>query len=819
MKNLLHSVCIYIALLSAFTASAQEASVDHQLEFSIFNASNGLADNTVQIIKCTKTGRMIIATQGNINFYDGANFNHIDTYLDYQLKLDGYSGNYNLGFDRYHHIWLKNDHSVTCVNLYSEEFIADPSEVVKELGCEEKILDVFVDSIGDVWFETPYGLYDVQTKKMHSLEAGKQLLDVNTYQDWLIVFYEDGDEMAINRESGEVVHTTSPSVYGIEEYSSSALTLRSDDIFYTIRNGEKGAVLLSFDVNSLEWKKLLEVPYHLNDLTLHDSLLYIPSDYSYWTFDPKTAQKLHYKRLPLMRNRSLSGKCNTISFDKQGGMWIGTESRGVLYARPHISPIKVYDLNSPEAARYVAMMDTLHSNISELEGKPASYKFTDSRNWTWYGTTTGLYGYMASDSTPIVYNKKNGLLNNIVHAIVEDHHNNLWVSTSYGLSCIIFEAGKPVFVNSFNNYDNVPNEAFIDAKALCLEDGKIVMQMIDHVIEFDPEKFETVLNKHRNYMINPKLIRLLVNGNFIEAGEEVDGNVILDRAITRVKDIWLNANQNSISLTFSGLNYFRPIQTCYRVRVKGIDEKWKVYSYFDGSRFVDRLGLLHLPMVNLKPGTYEIEVQASMFPNSWEDSSAQYIWKVHVNQPWWQATGVYALLVLVILVLVVVNIVIFTRNTRTRAHLNAENGLMLKRLEAFAERCHAYDNELLSPQTDELLSGIHEPELSADFIEIMAKLLPYIISNKNKLTFHEMCKICDTDIVNLNKIMSSNLYKSPRSLMMFMRLDKAARLLKTTNKTIEEISEECQFYTPNFFIGNFYHRYKMTPIQYRNQNK
>ena len=39
--------------------------------FEYFNASDGLADNSAQVIKCTKTGRMVTATVGQINFFDG----------------------------------------------------------------------------------------------------------------------------------------------------------------------------------------------------------------------------------------------------------------------------------------------------------------------------------------------------------------------------------------------------------------------------------------------------------------------------------------------------------------------------------------------------------------------------------------------------------------------------------------------------------------------------------------------------------------------------------------------------------------------------
>lgn len=811
MKHVIQTISLICMLLASMSSLASET---NDRLFETINASKGLADNSVQIIRCTKTGRMIISTIGNLNFYDGVEFNHIDTHLDYQLPLDGYAGNYNLGFDRYHHIWLKNNHTVTCVDLYMERFVPDPQRIVKEMGCEEQVLDVFVDSIGDVWFETPIGLYDIQTKKTLSLLKEHDLQDIETYKGMILAFYDNGEEVAMSRETGEIVHQTAPREYDAGKYNQSSVIFRTDSICYLIRSGESESVLLQFNIVTEQWQTILEVPYHLNGLTLHKDDLYIASDKGYWVYSPSAGKLTHHEQVKLLNGRVYNAVCNTISFDKQGGMWLGTEYRGILYSRPHLSPIHVLEFSDPKADSLMRLLEPLKQNITEFKGKHANSIFTDSRNWTWCGTTSGLYAYPDGSDEPIVYNKKHGLLNNVVHAVIEDHHHNIWLSTSYGISYISFEDGKPSFVNSFNNYDNVPNESFVNGKALCLDDGAIVMQTVDHLVYFQPDHFTTV-NKNNNTALSPKLIRLLVNGNFVESGEEVDGNIIIDRAITRVKDIWLNADQNSIALTFSGLNYFRPIQTCYRVRVKGIDDKWRVYSYFNGTDLVDTRGLLHLPIVGIKPGTYEVEVQVSMYPNVWDDSDVHYRWNIHVDQPWWQATGVYALLVLIVLAIAVYNIVLYSRNTRMKARLAVEEGTMVKRIALFMDRYNVYDKGMLAPLHEELLMGRLEAVPSTEFIELMMKMIPYLQAHPTRFSLKKLSEISNTDIVTLQQIFFSNLYKSPRPLIMKMRLLKAADMLRNTDKSIEDIAKECQFYTPNYFMGSFFHQYKKTPLEYR----
>ena len=68
--------------------------------FYVYNASNGLSDNSAQTIKCTLTGRLIITTSGQINFFDGQKFNFIDPDIDDFFPIPNYKGHYHLYFDK-----------------------------------------------------------------------------------------------------------------------------------------------------------------------------------------------------------------------------------------------------------------------------------------------------------------------------------------------------------------------------------------------------------------------------------------------------------------------------------------------------------------------------------------------------------------------------------------------------------------------------------------------------------------------------------------------------------------------------------------------
>ena len=108
VKKILEKLVLCCLLISSLTVSA----VEHR--FYVYNAANGLSDNSAQTINCTKTGRLVITTMGQINFFDGQTFTYIDPSTENIYPLKNYSGNYHLYFDKYHHLWLKDTHSVTC---------------------------------------------------------------------------------------------------------------------------------------------------------------------------------------------------------------------------------------------------------------------------------------------------------------------------------------------------------------------------------------------------------------------------------------------------------------------------------------------------------------------------------------------------------------------------------------------------------------------------------------------------------------------------------------------------------------------------------
>ena len=807
MKNLSLRVFLTMTLLAAWlTGRADEAA----RSFITFDSSYGLGDNSAQVIECTRTGRMVISTIGHVNFYDGDSFAHIDPSADDIMPLPGYNGHYHLYFDKFHHLWVKDRYQVTCVNLRMEHFVRDVAGVIRGMGVEGSVDDLFGDHDNHLWFRQGSKLVSPEYRKTFPVGDHAELLDVDVHDSTLLMqFYADGRLSVFDMKSGCHLYD-SPAGTGDDGYQRTAVVRFHGGIYYLIRNGHRGGQLQAYDPERRAWKMLLNTPYSLNNITPYDERLYIPCAYGYWVGDLLGGQWTHVETVTLFGGRQLSTDVNDICFDRQGGMWMGTEKRGLLYARPYASPFRVYRHDEPEAAVLLAAIDAQQKGRAGQLPRRVNCVYRDSRGWTWTGTYSGL---QVVKGDTLMLTRKNGFVNDVVHCVVEDDSHNMWVGTSNGISKVWISKGTVDRISNYDRSDNVPVESFGNDRAARLADGTIAMQGVDCIVAFRPGDFHTT--EMEQMELYPKLTRLMVDGHEVEPGVEYDGRLILDRAVTRVSEINLNYNQNSLSFTFSGLNYWRPIQTFYRVRVAGIIDEWRVYSYANSRGLVDRRGMFHLPLTGLAPGQYLIELQASMSPDRWE--TPPYIWSVRVYQPWWRSTGIYILLVAVVLLLVVANFWMLMRNSRLRLQLNNEEGDMMRRIRNFVERCNGMQDDVLTPYAlTSSENGAQDADSEREFVAMMLKIVPYVNAHQgSRYGISDLARVAGVATARLYEQMSANLYKSPLRVVLALRVAQAASLLRSTAKSADEIATECGFVSPNFFIASFYRQYRQTPAAYR----
>ena len=803
-------------LLSSLTALAEDSTRDRR--FRVINAADGLADNSAQTIKSTFSGRLVVSTIGHINFYDGSGFTHISS-GDSRYLLPKYKGHYHLYFDDSHHLWLKDKGMLTCVNMLTEQFVSDIGSIFQAQGVKGHVEDMFVDSSGSIWLVQGNNIYSRHGKVSLPLRKGRVLQDMDISDNIVLLFYDDCQVDVYDIIAKKKLYSTNSLNHEeVKDYQESSVIYKYRNGFFQIRNGNNKALLMWFDLGTRQWTKVLSTDYYLSNMTVKDDVLYIASAYGYWTYDTDSRQIEHYEMIKLTDGRELLTDMNCIEFDRQGGMWIGTEKRGLLYSKYIKSPFNVMTWDNPLSVKYAEMMDKVCTYDMLVKGHRLNCTYKDSRGWIWVGSLNGLYYFKPGQKDSICVKKEDGMVNDVVHSIIEDGKHNIWVSTSNGIVGLVIKNGKVTFVNSFINSDGIPAEAFVNGRAMRLDDGTIVMQALDHVVSFNPMKMSIM--EGNNILLHPKFVRLQVNGTNIFAGTEIDGRVVTEKAVSRLNMIELPSTQNSLSLKFSSLNYFRPIQTYYRYRVSGLQDKWVMLSYYNSKGLVDKNGILHLPLLGLEPGNYMVEVQASMYPGKWTTPPVKVV--VKIKEPWWRTTGLTLLISGVFLILIIWNIVIFSGNSRLKMKRNVSEVELFRRIDGFISRAESCRMEKqtrrsVNDESEDVTSGA---DLDKDAVELLMELVPY--SRNGKLDHNVLVQLAMKKRIKLTDIydiITNNIFRSPALLTMAMLLEKASRDLIESGMTVEEIAEKNNFASPNYFIAMFFRRYGMTPLQWRSEGK
>jgi AraC-like DNA-binding protein len=167
----------------------------------------------------------------------------------------------------------------------------------------------------------------------------------------------------------------------------------------------------------------------------------------------------------------------------------------------------------------------------------------------------------------------------------------------------------------------------------------------------------------------------------------------------------------------------------------------------------------------------------------------------------------------------IVNLVYYSRNTKMRAKLNSGEGDLIRKICSFVERTEAIVNSSYIRTNDDATDA-KENMLSKEFLEVMMKVIPYVSQHKNgRLTMHRLSMVGGMDVAQFYDVMTTHLYRNPRFMARYILLQRAGELLRTTDMTVEEIAHECRFSSPNYFMGNFFHEYKMTPSEYRREHQ
>jgi PAS domain S-box-containing protein len=221
-----------------------------------------------------------------------------------------------------------------------------------------------------------------------------------------------------------------------------------------------------------------------------------------------------------------------------------------------------------------------------------------------------------------VFNKNDGLPDLSIKAILEDNENNLWVSTTNGLSKF-----NPK-TRSALNYDFTDGlQDYLFSSAHCkTKNGRLLFGGINGFNIFDPKSLKTNKNTPQVVLTDLKIYNKSVN-----VGQEVDGNIILKKSITETDTLTLSYKINFFAFEFAALDFSNPGKNKYAYKLEGFDNEWHNTDAKNRSA----------TYTNLNPGSYTFRVKACNKDGVWNEKGGSL--QIIILPPWWK-TGWFRLI-------------------------------------------------------------------------------------------------------------------------------------------------------------------------------
>jgi signal transduction histidine kinase/ligand-binding sensor domain-containing protein/DNA-binding response OmpR family regulator len=331
---------------------------------------------------------------------------------------------------------------------------------------------------------------------------------------------------------------------------------------------------------------------------------------------------------PDLNPNFLSYIIRSIHKDSKGNIWIGTDKgvNRILASETNKATPNFEAFTSGEGTQALSHDYILH--------------IVEAQNGTiWMGTMGGgLIKYLENSDGSYSFStvsSKDGLPNNTIKTIVEDHNGMLWLASNKGLTRY-----NPIDGNiiNYDKEDGLQDNDFSEICGLRRKNRDFIFGGINGFNVFQTQQLQIDKNKPHLYFTNFQILNTEV-----KSGELVNGKQVLNKTIEYTKEINLEYKQNSFAIGFVGIQYNSPQKNSYRYILEGFDKEW--YKASPDYRLAK--------YTNLPDGEYTFKVMGSNSDNIWTDEPIQL--KITIKPPLYRtplAITIYAILLILLLVLI-----------------------------------------------------------------------------------------------------------------------------------------------------------------------
>lgn len=352
---------------------------------------------------------------------------------------------------------------------------------------------------------------------------------------------------------------------------------------------------------------------------------------------------------------------NCMVEDVNGGIWLGTDSKGGLfyfntikkrfehfYGQDTIQdflgnyPVKSIHITNGEhifiatKGKGIVVFNRRTAEISQhdklmVDGNPVivdefNHVYKDRSGLLWFASNgAGVFSYSPKTAEINRFHAGDGLANNIVLGTMEDEAGNLWFVTLNGLT-----RRHPITHKEIRNYQfssGFPLEEINEGAFFKTADGEFLIGGSNGYIIMDPLGL-----KDNTYVPPVVLTTLSISNRPVYPG---DPTGILEQELHNTASITLNHTQSILTLDFAALNFIRPENNQYAYKLEGFDDDW-IYSHNRRSA----------TYTSLPDGRYTFMVKGSNNDAVWNEIPLE-LEIIVLPPPWrsWWAYCIYGILI------------------------------------------------------------------------------------------------------------------------------------------------------------------------------
>jgi ligand-binding sensor domain-containing protein/signal transduction histidine kinase/DNA-binding response OmpR family regulator len=479
---------------------------------------------------------------------------------------------------------------------------------------QKTISAIFEDNQNDIWVGTHRGgvnLYAPLANKFKLIQPqpdnnnSLSYNDVKSFcQDHLgnIWVGTDGGGLNLYNTANNTFQHYKYNVYDTKSISSDAILGINEDHENNLWIGTWGGGLNLMNRNNNTFVHFTNNPADKNSIssnyvqtTLDDSEgnFWIATYYGGLNlFDLKTHTFRRVTSDPKQETSMFGNNVVSLNEDKDKNVWIGTDDGG----------LNCYNLIKNKFTHYF---------INSQQTPDIRTIFTDSKGRVWVGHA-GLYLFNKSANRFDLFTDKGGLSSEFIKGITEDKEDNLWISTSNGLTKLNPDNYS---IKKYNIADGLQGLEFEAGSYMQTKEGEMYFGGINGFNTFYPHDIKI------NQFIAPVYITNFQLFNQTILPGQKDSPLQNDISFTHHVD--LNYQQSSISFEFSLLNYTAPENNQYAYKLDGFEKTWH-YSHTERKA----------NYTNLYPGHYTFYVKAANNDGVWNNKLTSV--SIDIRPPFWE---------------------------------------------------------------------------------------------------------------------------------------------------------------------------------------